>query len=127
MDTNKRRSMSPVPLRVGVVTSVGTAAWHDFHDELDRSGFGFHLTVADVRVQGDLAENMVTAAIARLAMLGALDAIVVIRGGGARNELAVFDSEKIARMIADVTGPGAHRSRSRGRSQRCRRRRHTWR
>ena len=105
MDTNKRRPMSPVPLRVGVVTSVGTAAWHDFHDELARSGFGFRLVVADVRVQGDLAENMVTAGIARLAMLGTLDVIVVIRGGGARNELAVFDSEKIARMIANSPVP----------------------
>ncbi len=100
LDTNKRRPMSPVPLRVGVVASVGTAAWHDFHDELQRSGFGFRLTVANVRVQGDLAENMVTAAIGRLAMRHDLDTIVVIRGGGARNELAVFDAEKIARMIA---------------------------
>ena len=105
MDTNKRRVLSPVPLRVGVVTSVGTAAWHDFHDELVRSGFGFQLAVADVRVQGDLAENMVTAAVARLALRGGLDAIVVIRGGGARNELATFDSEKIARMIANSPVP----------------------
>lgn len=105
MDTNKRRVLSPVPLRVGVVTSVGTAAWHDFHDELVRSGFGFQLAVADVRVQGDTAENMVTAGVARLAMRGSLDAIVVIRGGGARNELAVFDSEKIARMIANSPVP----------------------
>ncbi len=117
MDTNKRRPLSPVPLRVGVVTSVGTAAWHDFHDELVRSGFGFQLAVADVRVQGDMAENMVTAGIARLAMRGGrhgtggrkghggIDAIVVIRGGGARNELATFDSEKIARMIANSPVP----------------------
>ena len=53
LDTNKRATLSPIPLRVGVVTSVGTAAWHDFHDELRRSGFGFRLTVVDVRVQGD--------------------------------------------------------------------------
>jgi exodeoxyribonuclease VII large subunit len=33
LDANKRRFLSPIPLRVGVVTSVGTAAWHDFHDE----------------------------------------------------------------------------------------------
>lgn len=100
MDTNKRCVLSPIPLRVGVVTSVGSAAWHDFHDELRQSGFGFHVAVVDVRVQGDLAENMVTTGLARLGMRGALDALVVIRGGGARNELAVFDSEKIARMIA---------------------------
>ena len=105
MDTNKRHPMSPVPLRVGVVTSVGTAAWHDFHDELARNQFGFRLVVADVRVQGDLAENMIIGGISQLAMLGTLDVIVVIRGGGARNELAVFDSERIARTIANSPVP----------------------
>ncbi len=105
LDTNKRRPLSPIPLRVGVVTSVGSAAWHDFRNEIEHSGIGFRLTVADTRVQGDLAENMVTAAIAGLGLHGGLDAIVVIRGGGARNELAVFDSEKIARMIATSPVP----------------------
>jgi exodeoxyribonuclease VII large subunit len=105
LDANKRHRLSPIPLRVGVVASVGTAAWHDFHDEIARSRIGFVLAVADTRVQGDLAENMVTAAIARLSMRTDLDAIVVIRGGGARNELAVFDSEKIARIIAAAPVP----------------------
>lgn len=105
LDTNRRVRVSPVPLRVGVVASVGTAAWHDFRDELERSGIGFQLSVADVRVQGDMAENMVTAAIAQFALRRDLDAIVVIRGGGARNELAVFDSEKIARTIAACPVP----------------------
>lgn len=105
LDANKRHRLSPIPLRVGVVTSVGTAAWHDFHDEIERSSFGFRLSVVDTRVQGEYAENMVTAAIARLAMRNDLDTIVVIRGGGARNELAVFDSEKIARIIAGCPIP----------------------
>lgn len=100
LDANKQRPLSPVPIRVGVVASVDSAAWHDFRNEIEHSGIGFRLTVVDTRVQGDLAENMVTAAIAGLAGHGRLDALVVIRGGGARNELAVFDSEKIARMIA---------------------------
>src|SRR5690606_25178380 len=42
LDANGRLRLSPVPLRIGVVSSAGTAAWHDFHDELVRSGFGFH-------------------------------------------------------------------------------------
>jgi exodeoxyribonuclease VII large subunit len=100
LDANKRRPLSPVPLRIGVVTSVGTAAWHDFHDELRRSALGFSLTVIDTRVQGEFAEQMVTAAIVTLSQRIDLDAVVVIRGGGARNELAVFDAELIARAIA---------------------------
>ncbi len=100
LDANGRRPLSPVPLRIGAVTSVGTAAWHDFHHELESSGLGFQLSVVDVRVQGEFAAAHVAAAIGTLARLAHLDAIVVIRGGGAKNELAVFDAEVIARTIA---------------------------
>jgi exodeoxyribonuclease VII large subunit len=105
LDANKRRPLSPIPLRVGVVASVGTAAWHDFHDELRRSALGFSLTVIDTRVQGEFAEELVTAAIVTLSRRVDLDALVVIRGGGARNELAVFDAERIARAIASSPVP----------------------
>ncbi len=99
-DANRTRSMSPVPLRVGVVTSVGTAAWHDFHDEIERSSVGFELAVCDTRVQGELAALSVAAAIRTLTRRSDLDCVVVIRGGGARNELATFDAEEIAVAIA---------------------------
>lgn len=99
-DANRSHRLSPIPLRVGVVTSVGTAAWHDFHDELVRSGFGFDLRVCDTRVQGEWAERSVAAAIRTLAARRDLDCVVVIRGGGARNELATFDAEPIALAIA---------------------------
>lgn len=100
LDANGRQVFCAVPLRVGVATSVDSAAWHDFHDELLQSGFAFTLVVADTRVQGDMAVPMVAGAIGTLARRRDLDAIVVIRGGGARNELAVFDAEVIARSIA---------------------------
>ena len=105
LGANKRRPLSPIPLRVGVVASVGTAAWHDFHDELQRSALGFSLTVIDTRVQGEFAVEMVAAAIVTLGRRADLDAVVVIRGGGARNELAVFDAERIARAIASSPVP----------------------
>ena len=107
-EANKRRPMSAVPLRVGVVASVDSAGFADFHSELERSSLGFELTVTDTRVQGDGAELMVSGAIgtlARGARKGVLDVIVVIRGGGAKNELALFDSERIAHSIAMVQVP----------------------
>jgi exodeoxyribonuclease VII large subunit len=100
LDANKRAIASPIPLDVGVVSSVDTAAWHDFHDELVRSRYGFHLRVCDVRVQGPTAARGISRAILALSARRDLDAIVVIRGGGARNELATFDAEAIARAIA---------------------------
>jgi exodeoxyribonuclease VII large subunit len=104
-DANRRHELAPAPLRVGVVTSVGTAAWHDFHDELVRSEIGFRLVIADVRVQGDGAPRAVSGAIHRLAQRSDLDVIVVIRGGGARNELATFDHELVAESIATCPLP----------------------
>ncbi len=104
LDRNKRQRLNPAPLRIGVVTSVGSAAWHDFENELRSSGVGFRLTVCDVRVQGDRAVGMVARGIDVLARRN-LDAVVVIRGGGARNELAVFDAESIAMAIAGAGLP----------------------
>ena len=104
-DANRRHRLASAPLRVGVVTSVGTAAWHDFRDELDRSGFGFQLRVCDTRVQGEWAVGMVAASIRTLGRRGDVDCVVVIRGGGARNELATFDAEPIALAIATCPVP----------------------
>ncbi len=108
LDANGRRALGPVPLRVGVVSSAGTAAWHDFHDELVRSGFGFELALVDTRVQGPEAARRVTKALralSRHAGRAGLDVIVLIRGGGSRNELATFDAEPIARAIAEAPVP----------------------
>ena len=105
IDRNKRQQLPAAPLHVGVVTSLGSAAWHDFHDELARSRLGFRLTVVDSRVQGEWAVEMVAASIRTLARRGDVDAIVVIRGGGARNELATFDAEAIAVAIATSEVP----------------------
>jgi exodeoxyribonuclease VII large subunit len=104
-DANRRVAVPLAPLRVGVVTSVGSAAWHDFIDELGRSGYGFSVTVADTRVQGDQAVAMVSAAITALGRREDIDVVAVVRGGGSRTELATFDAEPIAVAIATSARP----------------------
>jgi exodeoxyribonuclease VII large subunit len=101
-DSQRRLRLPILPLRVGVVTSVGSAAWHDFRHEIEASGLGFSLFVCDVRVQGDEAVAMVSAAVRSLGAAAeslALDAIVVVRGGGSRSDLAAFDHEAIVRAV----------------------------
>ena len=110
-DRNKSTELSPAPLRVGVVTSESSAAWADFRHEIERSGIGFRLLLADVRVQGESAVRDVSTAIRSLGSRSDLDVIAVVRGGGSRAELATFDAEEIARAIAAsplpvVTGIG---------------------
>lgn len=104
-DRNRRLPLSPAPLRVGVVTSLASAAWADFLHEVERSGIGFQLRVVDVRVQGEWAVTEVTAGLRTLGRATDLDAVVVIRGGGSRTELATFDHEAIATAIATAGVP----------------------
>ncbi len=93
-----------VPLRVGLVTSLGSAAEADFVDELRRSGLSFAVTAIDVRVQGPGAPRAIAAAITTLSGRGS-DVIAVVRGGGARTDLAAFDDERVARAIATSAAP----------------------
>ena len=88
-----------VPLRIGLVTSRGSAAEADFLDELTRSGLSFHVIAVDVRVQGTGAPRSIARGIASAAAR-ACEVIVVVRGGGARTDLACFDDERVARAIA---------------------------
>lgn len=104
-DLNRRLTVPPAPLRVGVVTSLTSAAWADFVHEIERSGLAFQLHVVDVRVQGELAVAEVTAGIGTLARRPGLDVVVVIRGGGSRTELSTFDHESIATAIANSPLP----------------------
>jgi exodeoxyribonuclease VII large subunit len=103
-DAQRQRSVPLVPLRVGAVTSVGSAAWHDLTHELEQSGLAFRVSVVDTRVQGEWAVDGITAALRTLSRRD-LDVIVVVRGGGARSELATFDTEAIARAIASSPIP----------------------
>jgi exodeoxyribonuclease VII large subunit len=99
-DRNRTRPLPVAPLRVGVVTSLASAAWADFLHEIERSELAFQLRVVDVRVQGEWAVAEVTAALRTLARHRDLDVVVLIRGGGSRTDLAAFDHETIATAIA---------------------------
>lgn len=93
-----------VPLRLGLVTSAGSAADHDVLDELRRSGIGFRVLRADVRVQGTRAPRSVAWGLAAVAARG-VDVVLLVRGGGATTDLAAFDSETIARAVAGLDVP----------------------
>ena len=101
---NAALALAEAPLRVGLITSEGSAAEADFLDELRRSGFAFTVLKADSRVQGNDAARSVAAAVR---MLGTHrpDVIAVVRGGGARTDLAAFDDEAVARAIAGCPVP----------------------
>ena len=93
-----------MPLHVGVVTSPGSEAHRDFVGQLDRSGFAFQVYFEATLVQGAEAPDQIAAALTRL-RLSPIDLAVVVRGGGARGDLAAFDSEPVASAIATAPFP----------------------
>ncbi|HEY5164863.1 MAG TPA: exodeoxyribonuclease VII large subunit, partial [Acidimicrobiia bacterium] len=101
---NAALSLSVVPLRIGLVTSGGSAAYRDFVHELEATGYAFRVAHCDVRVQGAAASRRLVWALRRLAQ-EELDVIVVVRGGGARSDLAPFDTEIVARAITEMPVP----------------------
>lgn len=92
------------PLRIGLVTSNGSAAHHDFCDELEASGLAWDVVLADTPVQGIDAPPFIAAAIGAVGRAG-VDVIAVVRGGGARTDLVAFDNEAVARAIANAPVP----------------------
>lgn len=93
-----------VPLRVGLVTSRGSAAHGDFIYQLRRSGYRFALRTAHTTVQGDSAPERVAAGLRRVAGEN-VDVIALIRGGGSKLDLAGFDTETVAGAIAAAPVP----------------------
>jgi exodeoxyribonuclease VII large subunit len=104
LERNRRLPLPLVPLRVGLVASAESAAYHDFVEELTESGFGFRVGVVDVRVQGANASRRIVYGLRQMALRDA-DVVVVIRGGGSRADLAPFDTDVVARAIAAMPVP----------------------
>ena len=104
LDRNRALSLPELPLRVALVTSEGSAAYHDFVTTLQESGYGFRVLVLHAAVQGQQAERELVSALRALPGLG-VDCAALIRGGGSRADLAVFDSRAVAEAVAVAPVP----------------------
>ena len=104
MERNRSIALGELPLTIALITSHGSAAYHDFLSGLTESGYGFRVLFVHAAVQGKEAEREVCSALASLVGLP-IDCAVLIRGGGSRSDLAVFDSRAIAEAVARAPFP----------------------
>jgi exodeoxyribonuclease VII large subunit len=104
LERNRLLELPALPLRVALVTSGASAAFHDFTHELHASGHPFRITLLDSRVQGIEAVPSLAEAIEAAGRL-AVDVVVVARGGGSRTDLVAFDHERVAVAVARCPHP----------------------
>ncbi len=97
----RKRPLPAFPRCVGIVTSPAGAVIRDFLNIVHRRHSGLSVLLYPVSVQGEAAPMEIETAIADLnAARGLVDLIVLARGGGSLEDLAAFNSERVARAIA---------------------------
>ncbi len=99
-DTARKRPLPAFPRTVGIVTSPTGAVIRDFLNIVSRRHSGLSVLLYPVSVQGESAPAEIETALAELNASGRVDLIVLARGGGSLEDLAAFNSERVARAIA---------------------------
>ena len=116
-DAQRKRALPALPRTIGVVTSLGAAAWHDVVTALRRRLPHVRVVLAPASVQGTGAPAQLVQALEslyrRVADVGAStrtadgpgqaplapDVILLVRGGGSMEDLWAFNDETLARTL----------------------------
>jgi exodeoxyribonuclease VII large subunit len=108
----RKRALPDYISRIGVITSMKGAVIHDFENNLGK--FGFVVNVIDSRVEGQQSVAPLLAAIKTMRAYtieggasanDAIEALVIIRGGGSLESLQAFNNEALVREVVDFPVP----------------------
>ncbi|MDR2963936.1 MAG: exodeoxyribonuclease VII large subunit [Bacteroidales bacterium] len=108
IDMNKSLEFPVLLQRIAVISSETAAGYQDFMHSLhtNREQLAFSTTLFAAAMQGQDVEHSVVAALERIFEHEEnFDAVVIIRGGGAKTDLRWFDNYSIAAHIAQFPLP----------------------
>lgn len=106
IELNKELRLPTLVRRVAVISSATAAGYGDFCNQLEQSGYPFHIQLFSATMQGDNVESSVVAALDEIALnADDWDVVVIIRGGGATTDLSGFDSYLLASVVAQFPLP----------------------
>lgn len=104
-DADRKKPLPLFPHTVGIVTSPTGAVIRDFLNIVSRRHSGLNVLLYPASVQGESAPADIEAALNDLNTSQLVDLIVLARGGGSLEDLAAFNSERVARAIASSRLP----------------------
>ncbi|MCT7982269.1 exodeoxyribonuclease VII large subunit [Laspinema sp. A4] len=116
-DVDRKRRLPHHPQIIAVVTSPQAAAWGDIQRTLNQRYPGLRVLLSPATVQGEQAPASIAAAIARVERDSRAEVLILARGGGASEDLACFNDERVVRAISEcsipvITGIGHERDES---------------
>ncbi len=104
-DNERKKPIPRFPTRIGVITSPTGAAVRDIINVTGRRYPLAQIYLYPSLVQGDGAEVNLVKAIDYFESARLVDVIIIGRGGGSIEDLWAFNSEKLARRIAEAQTP----------------------
>jgi len=108
MDLQSSLALPALPYRLAVVSAEDAAGYRDFMRHLHENpyGFQFETTLFPALMQGAGCPASIIAAMdAVMGDDGTYDAVLILRGGGAKLDLACFDDYGLAAVIAQFPLP----------------------
>ncbi len=103
MDLQKELALPVLPYRLAVISAPDAAGYRDFTKHLCENEYGFVFSpeLFPATMQGSDAPSSIIAALDRIAASGEVfDLVLVMRGGGAKLDLACYDDYGMAAAIA---------------------------
>lgn len=108
LDKNATLPFPQLPQRLAVISSETAAGLADFRQQLDQNPYGYRfvLRLFPAAMQGVQTSPEILARLRQInAWDDAFDAVVIIRGGGGRTDLAAFDEAALCRAVASFPLP----------------------
>lgn len=104
-DAGRKRALPLLPRAIGVVTSLGAAALHDVVSALQRRAPHIPVVIYPASVQGGQAAGELREALLKAYRRDEVDVLLLVRGGGAMEDLWAFNDEQLARTIVSSPVP----------------------
>lgn len=99
-DQAKKRPILRTFERIGVISSTQAAGYADFIKIINERWGELKIQVAHTQVQGLPAVDQIIRAIEYMNQFTDCQVIALIRGGGSKDDLAIFNDEKLVRAVA---------------------------